>query len=449
MDSYIQWVGGKKGYAGDHYVAHRKHNQVWVLYDDAKVNKSPTQGQCAVNLAFFRNTNTRNPPPITVDLAKIRHLRRGRGKGGGTRGRGLGGVRGKGKGRGKSSTVSVAPNPINVTSADPISNVIESESIAVDNSQTIEPTVAEVKTSENVNQSETDATPVAPTTVDNVIQGQSDETPVVPTTSNRTSDNVIQSENSSTPVEPIADIADPLQQGNVTVNVENPLTVNIEETQPGKIPDIAGTDLDRELLDFLTDNTVGGASEPVQNVTTGTSEPIILEGNTGDDPAPPDIGNVTDSVPIIGHVELNTQAAYEKEMQEKFGAKFLVVRVKKHVNLLKRFQEGNVKVSPQKSAMHRLCKIKTKPVCAALYLNLDLIAQSIEPGQSVKVHTGEDDINASQPSKRKNPVPSSSSGSSDDDDKYAGDTEVEEDDQSIGLYGVRKNICRQVGISNI
>ena len=69
---------------------------------------------------------------------------------------------------------------------------------------------------------------------------------------------------------------------------------------------------------------------------------------------------------------------------------------------------------------------------------------------------GEDVINPSEiPKARKNPVPSSSSGSSDE-DVYAGDTEVEDDDQSkpIGiplykvLYGVRKIIGRQVGVGN-
>ena len=78
--------------------------------------------------------------------------------------------------------------------------------------------------------------------------------------------------------------------------------------------------------------------------------------------------------------------------------------------------------------MHRLCKIKSKEVSASMYLNLDLIAHSVEPGETIKVHTGDEEIDRSEPSK--NPVPSSSSGSSDDEDKYGGDTEVDEEDQS-------------------
>ena len=158
-------MGGKKGYACDHYVAHRRHNQVWVMYDDTRVNKSPIHGQAAVNLAFFRNTNTRNPPPMTVDLARIRHIRGGRGRGVGTRGKGVGPVSGKGKGRGKSSSASVTADPITVSASDPVLNVEDTQATDVDQSKVIDAKVAEDNVDEPISQAEPHVTSVQSSTV--------------------------------------------------------------------------------------------------------------------------------------------------------------------------------------------------------------------------------------------------------------------------------------------
>ena len=436
LDSYIQWVGGKKGYAGDHYVAHRRHNQVWVMYDDSRVNKSPIHGQAAVNLAFFRNTNTRNPPPMTVDLARIRHIRGGRGRGAGNRGKSVGPVSGKGKGKGKSSSASVNVDPINVSSTEPVANVEVTQATDVDQSTVIDTKVGEDNIDEPITQPEPNVKSVQSNTGENVIAVDSQDTPVVPNTENLQSENVLPSQIIDPTVEPNVSIAGTSQQPNVSRTVETPVELNIEGTQGLHIPDLAGTQMDKDLLDYLTSNTVNEDSKPKENVSNINSENVTVEVHTVDDPEPPNVGDNAETVPIIGHLELNTQEEYEQEIKNKASPKFLVVSLKKHVNLLKRYQEGNVTISPQKSAMHRLCKIRNKQVPGSMYLNLDLIAHSVEPGETIKVHTGDEEFTRSEPAKK--PVPSSSSGSSDDEDKYGGDTEVEEEDHSkptgIPLY---------------
>ena len=305
---FIHPVGwGRKGYAGDHYVAHKRHNQVWVQYDDAKVNKSAIHGQCTVNLAFFRNTTTRNPLPFTIDLAKIKHLRGERSRGGVNKGRGSGAVRGREKGRGKTSTVSVDPAAIKVTSAEPTpSNVLATDSKAVDTSQNIDQTVEDPTTSDNVNQSQTDSTPVAP--IQNVGQTVDDPT---------TADNVNQSQTDSTPVAPIPNSGDPLPYSNVSINVEIPIPVNTDDTQQDKPVNLQGSELDKELLAFLTEQNLGGSIEPLANINTDTTEPVHVQGNTVEDIPPSNIDNVESFVPIIGHVQLTTQGDYDKRIERK------------------------------------------------------------------------------------------------------------------------------------
>ena len=428
LDSYIQWVGGKKGYAGDHYIAHRRHNQVWVMYDDSRVNKSPIYGQAKVNLAFFRNTNTRNPPPMTVDLARIRHIRGGRGRGAGNIGKSGGQLSGKGKGKGKTSSTSVNVDPINVCSTEPVANVEVTEATDVDQSIVSGTKVGEDQIDKPIPQPDPNVTYDQTNKGENVIGTDSQATPLVSNTEILQSDNVIPEQTIHQNIEPNFSIAGTSQQPNVARTTETPVELNIEGTQGLIIPDLAGTQMDKELLDYLTENTVNEESKPIDKESNINSEQVTVDVHTVDGQEPPNVGANVETVPIIGHVELTTQEEYEEELKNKISPKFLVVSIKKHVNLLKRYQEGNVTISPQKSAMQRLCKIRNKQVPGSMYLNLDLIAHSVEPGETIKVHTGEEEINRSEPAKKR--VQSSSSGSSDDEDKYGGDTEVDDEDHS-------------------
>ena len=277
---------------------------------------------------------------MTVDLATIRHIRGGRGRGLGNRGKGVGPVSGKGKGRGKSSSASVTADPITVSSTKPVLNVEDTQATAVDQSTVIDTKVGEDNIDEPISQSEPHVTSVQSNTGENVIAGDSQDTPVVPNTASLQSENVLPSQIIDTTVEPNVSLAGPSQQPNVSRTVETPLSLNIEGTQGLNIPDIAGTQLDNDLLDYLTSNTVDEDSKPKENVSNINSENVIVEVDPVDDPEPPHAGDNAETVPIIGHLELNTQEEYEQEIKDKVSPKFLVVSLKKHLQSTEKVPGG-------------------------------------------------------------------------------------------------------------
>ena len=64
---------------------------------------------------------------------------------------------------------------------------------------------------------------------------------------------------------------------------------------------------------------------------------------------------------LVGHIELHGVADFKQELSEKIMTpRFLVVRLQKYPNLLKRFQEGTVQPTKLRSQFSRLCQIKKK-----------------------------------------------------------------------------------------
>ena len=246
-----------------------------------------------MNLAFFRNTETGSTLPFAVDLAKIKPLR-GRGRGRFNRGRGSGGVRGKGKGRGKSSTVTSGQASIEVSSVDPIpSNVKPVDSQSAETLQNVDQTQEQPTTSDTVNEGITDSNPVSLT-------------------------------------QNIGEI-----HSNLSINVEAPIPQGTDEIQPNKPADVVDNVQDNELLSYLTQDNLTGSIEPVPDTNAGITDTVQVEPDTGEDIQEPKIDNVEPSIPIIGHVKFNTEQEYNRELQERFDSKFLVMCVRKYVNLLK------------------------------------------------------------------------------------------------------------------
>ena len=69
MESFIEFIPSKRGYIGNHYVAHKKINNLWLTFDDSKVRKSYMARKFQVQLAFYRNTSSTVPVQYNYDFA--------------------------------------------------------------------------------------------------------------------------------------------------------------------------------------------------------------------------------------------------------------------------------------------------------------------------------------------------------------------------------------------
>ena len=94
---------------------------------------------------------------------------------------------------------------------------------------------------------------------------------------------------------------------------------------------------------------------------------------------------------IVGHIELQSVDDFKKELEEKvMTPRFLVVRLPRYPNLLKRYQEGSVQQIKRRSQFSRLSQIKKRNVKSSKVLDLDFLAHVAvnKDSRSVEVITG-------------------------------------------------------------
>ena len=109
----------------------------------------------------------------------------------------------------------------------------------------------------------------------------------------------------------------------------------------------------------------------------------------------------------MGHIELQSVDDFKKELEEKVVTpRFLVVRLPRYPNLLKRYQEGSVQPIKRRSEFSRLSQIKKRNVKSSEVLDLDFLAHVAvnKDSRSVEVITGLEGEQA-QGTPREIPVP--------------------------------------------
>ena len=78
LDSFIEYVLSRHGYAANHYIAHKKINNVWLTFNDSRVRKSYMGHPFQINMAFYRNTSNTVPITYNYDFAIFKQIPRPR-----------------------------------------------------------------------------------------------------------------------------------------------------------------------------------------------------------------------------------------------------------------------------------------------------------------------------------------------------------------------------------
>lgn len=394
LEGFIELITGKRGYASNHYVAYKRYNHVWLVFDDSTVKKASFGREFRINLAFYRNTETTYPLGFKMDMAQFKAQRI-------VKPRGRAGQMGA-----KSSKVIDIPKP--------------------------EPVPASTKQATS-----TISTPAPePIGGGNPAQQVSEEPMNVSST--LASD---ENQPSLPPPEP-CEIPSQSQQSAIQQQLHEPVTQEtFDTTQSVTVP--AENKNGSENSSAFTSNIQVGTSMQQQDPT------VSSESQTTSTPTE----NQPTTSRLIGHVEYTSEEDFRKENISRLKmSRLLVVSIKKYPNLLKRHQEGNVTIREMRPQHQRLCKIRKRHVSKEDILDLDELAHQTALMGTVTVHAPDDPHDYTP----KNPVSSDDSsdsgdstepyelGTQDDIQKVSGTTIVSVyDSLSFSSYNLVCRHCRR------
>ena len=376
MDSFIELVPSKSKKGCDHYITYKKLNQVWIRIDNDNIKKAALSGLFKVNLAFYKNSETGTSVTYNIDFAQIKTY------------------------RGRKS-VSFAKS-LEVTENSPVNKGRKRKT-----SQKI-PTKSSIQSDSTSHSELQDAVPSTSTSdqvqTTNPLDSHSELQDAVPSTS--TSDQV----QTTNPLDPHSELQDAVPSTSTSDQVQttNPLdsqsaqsliqgdseadhdpksnrthlSTENQNTSSELTNDPANTQIDTPVIGEITiaDPTENVGSQGPENITepststtkndSSSDDTIIYTQNTSVEDTTQlkiiSVRSLVADIPNQGTLEKSSGEVHCGMSAEHLAplelSRRLHVNVEKYVNLLKRYQEGNVKVKPVREQDVRLTNIKEKKI---------------------------------------------------------------------------------------
>ena len=326
MDAFIELVPARNKKSCAHYITYKKLNQVWIRIDDDVIKKAALSGEFQVNLAFYKNAQTATSVSYNIDFAKIKTHRSRRGVS-----------------LSKTSNVSES-HPVKKNRKIKKSEKISSKSLVQEDS-TVHTEVQDAVPSTSKSDQVLTSNPQLPSSAQSLIQGlsetltdpkcdQTNQTTEIAENPSLLTTDPTNTQSSTTVIgeiildNPTANVGSHELQ---TLTLPSTSTQKNDSSSDATIIDPENTSVE-DSSPFKITSVRSLVNDPEEDLSLGKSSLQVITGMSAEDMAP---------------LELNRR---------------LHVNIEKYVNLLKRYQEGNVKVKPIHSQDVRLTKIKEKNI---------------------------------------------------------------------------------------
>ena len=395
LDSFIELIPSKSKKRCDHYVTYKKLNQVWIRIDNENIKKATLSGQFRVNLAFYKNSQTGTSVTYNIDFAQIKSYRGRR-------------------------SVSFAKS-INVLEDNPPNKSRKkNKSAKIPTKSSIEedlPSTSEGQDAVPSTSSSDQLTkpyPEMSESAQSLIQGESE--PITAQTDNTEHiSGEIQNTSSDISNEPTNTI--------ITTEVTSEISVpepndNLGSQQPGNVTE---TNTSPKNNDGSSDDTIIDSSK----TSVENNSPLKITSVISLAGAPPSDDNLEKSLGGV-HSAMSAEDLQPLELSQR-----LHVRVEKYVNLLKRYQEGNVREKPLREQDVRLTNIKEKTI--SLQKFQDFYKDKSQEGSKPSTQTEESKQPSGNSPNREESDSSSEADNSECDEDYEPDDDQEELEIDLSL----------------
>ena len=388
MDSFIELVPAKNKKTCDHYITYKKLNQVWIRIDNDVIRKAALSGDFKVNLAFYKNSQSGTSVSYNIDFAKIKTQR-------------------------SRKSVSL-PKTSDVTEGKPViknrkrkkSEKIPSKSSVEEDSTVYSELQDAIPSTSNSDQVLT-TNPQQPGSAQSLILGCSEPLPNPKSNTTNLS----------------------------TLNEDNPSVLTTDPTNTESGPTVIG-----EIT--IDDPTANVGSQVLQNITLPSSSTQKNDSSSDATIIDPQNTSVEDNTQLKitsvrslvsdpqddlslnkSSLEVHSGMSAE-EMPPLELSRRLHVNVEKYVNLLKRYQEGSVKVKPIHSQDARLTNIKEKNI--GLQKFKDFYKNKAEPGSEPSGPSEEPKKPSDSTAKHQDSDSSSEADDSEKDEEYLPDDDQDQ-----------------------
>ena len=387
MDSFIELVPAKSKKGCDHYITYKKLNQVWIRIDNENIRKAALSGLFKVNLAFYKNVETGSSVSYNIDFAQIKAFRARRN--------------------------ASLPKASNLTQDNPVKKGRKKKS-----SQKL-PTKSSI---------------VEDSTVHSEIQD------AVPSTSYCDQVHSTDTQIAGSAQSLIMGNSPPLSNPNsnpTNVSTQNKDTPSEETNDPTNTQSSATVIGENSMVDPTT-NLASDIPQNIEQTSTSTKKNDSTSEDTIIDPQNTSVEDITQLK--ITRVRSLVNELPKEDSLEKSSTKVLVgmsaselpplelnkrlhVNVKKYVNLLKRYQEGNVTVKPLREQDARLTNIKERNIGFEKFQ--EFYKQKGDSGSKISGHSEKDKPQSGGTEKADDSDSSSEADDSEKDEPY----EPDDDDQ--------------------
>ena len=326
MDSFIELAPAKSKKGCDHYITYKKLNQVWIRIDNDNIKKAALSGLFKVNLAFYKNSKTGTSVTYNIDFAQIKTYR------------------GRKSVSFAKSFEATENNPVKKGRKRKTSQKIPTKS-SIQEDSTSHSELQDAVPSTSTSDQAQSTNPLDSQSAQSLIQGDSQPVhdPKYDTTHLSTENQNTSSELTNEPADTQSDtpvigeiiITDP----NENLGSQGPENITEPSTSTTK-------------NDFTSDDTIiNTQNTSVENTTQLKiiSVRSLVADNTNQGTLDKSSGEV--------HCGMSAEHLAPLELSQR-----LHVNVEKYVNLLKRYQEGNVKVKPVREQDVRLTNIKEQKI---------------------------------------------------------------------------------------